>query len=681
MAKLIISDTVNYISDGVCGFLDNSDRGINFQLLCTPVAIKSLEIDLVLDESKLQGSDVDSNTIKMMAQSICDTVILCSGFDIDTRLLSIYNEWPIPQIINISTNLGEGVPGRLTPRSRVEIRNVSFLNINHRESLMLGGLSHIRSSIESEILNCKNWAVKIPSLLLIGPSGIGKSSLVASIAHDLNIHIFQFESKISNIMDVNAIRNRFSDIIHFSKLSRNVKIVLIEDLDRFCITSSNKINRNLVSIQHEIIQGLERLGKIKDIFVVCTTRHIELIGSNLRRPGRLDREVFINVPSESQRREIILSILSNLQLAAPVDIDTTSFILAKTPAFLGGDILSLIKAARSYSSNQQLSIKEVAAALKTHQPVTARASSHFQVRNSSDTLNNLKGLKDLKKTIDATIVKPLTQPHLFSKFNLALPKGILLYGPPGCAKTTLAMCIANELNRNLIVVSAAQLYSPYVGDSEQLLVKMFHQARMCAPSIIFIDEIGNRLLSQLKLMLYEIIMSNDFVLFPDSLFGNRTRDDNTKSGAQPRLLSTLLIEMDGIGLKLGDNLNPENQIFIIGATNRPNKIDEALLRPGRFDKLIYVPAPTEDERMEIFSKIMGAMPLAKDVNVRNLAKRTVNFSGADLVNLCSEAALDALSKDRDASLVVDNNFTNVLAKLNPSLTFDQLKWYELYSRS
>lgn len=166
----------------------------------------------------------------------------------------------------------------------------------------------------------------------------------------------------------------------------------------------------------------------------------------------------------------------------------------------------------------------------------------------------------------------------------------------------------------------------------------------------------------------------------DSIVGSRSMDQKKRGGSdvQTKLLSTLLIEMDGVGLKVQSNHNPENHILIIGATNRPDSIDDALMRPGRFDRLIYVPAPTEEERADILRSITKNMPLAEDVQLQVLAKDTRNYSGADLVNLCNETALEALTQDQSVHELSMNHFLGTLAKLKPSLTNAQLQWYEEY---
>jgi SpoVK/Ycf46/Vps4 family AAA+-type ATPase len=208
-----------------------------------------------------------------------------------------------------------------------------------------------------------------------------------------------------------------------------------------------------------------------------------------------------------------------------------------------------------------------------------------------------------------------------------------------------------------IAVSAAEIYSPYVGNAEKLIVKLFNQARMSSPAIIFLDEI-------------------------DALVGNRTGSGSRANPVQQRILSTLLTEMDGIGIAAQSafvtNTSLSNHILVIAATNRPDMIDSALMRPGRFDKLIYIPAPDEQSRQQILEVVSQKMPFDDDVDLAKLAEVTQRFSGADLCNLCNEAGLDAITSSFNATQITMENFKNVLDYIRPSLTRNQILWYDDY---
>ena len=242
-------------------------------------------------------------------------------------------------------------------------------------------------------------------------------------------------------------------------------------------------------------------------------------------------------------------------------------------------------------------------ALKSILPSVLRDNIGSITRTSSK-LNSIGGMEKLKNSLLTCILGPLRNPEIFNRFGLQSPKGILLYGPSGCAKTSIIKCLAGETKMTLISVSSAEIYSPYVGEAEKFIVKLFNHARMSAPAILFFDEI-------------------------DTIVGNRSKGGSTD--VNTRILSTLLTEIDGFGGSSGNHKN----VLVIGATNRPDLIDDALMRPGRFDKLIHVPAPDYSSRISILKYIETKMPFF-EVNLENIAVRTNNFSGADLVNLCNE---------------------------------------------
>jgi transitional endoplasmic reticulum ATPase len=236
----------------------------------------------------------------------------------------------------------------------------------------------------------------------------------------------------------------------------------------------------------------------------------------------------------------------------------------------------------------------------------------------------------------------MKNPEMFKRLGIMPPKGILLYGPPGCGKTLLARAVATESEANFITIKGPEVFSKWVGESEKAIREVFRKARMASPAVIFFDEI-------------------------DSLVPRRGLGF-ADSGVTQRVISQLLTEMDGI-VTLED-------IVVIAATNRPDIVDPAVLRPGRFDRLIYVPDPDEKSRLEIFQIYTTDMPLAKDVNLTKLVEVTKNYSGADIANLCREAAMNALRSDTHAEEVRMEHFQEAINKIFPSITPNMEKWYK-----
>jgi len=246
------------------------------------------------------------------------------------------------------------------------------------------------------------------------------------------------------------------------------------------------------------------------------------------------------------------------------------------------------------------------------------------------------GLKDVKEELKEAVEWPIKNPEMFKRMGIKPPKGILLFGPPGCGKTMLARAVATESEANFITIKGPEVFSKWVGESEKAIREVFRKGRMAAPAVIFFDEF-------------------------DSLVPRRGLG-YADSGVSERVISQLLTEMDGI-VALED-------VVVIAATNRPDILDPAVLRPGRFDRLIYVPQADEDSRLVIFKIYTKDMPLTKDVDLQRLAAMTKNYSGADIESLCREAALNALRKDVNAKEVTLADFEVAMKKVGPSVSPD-----------
>jgi transitional endoplasmic reticulum ATPase len=257
---------------------------------------------------------------------------------------------------------------------------------------------------------------------------------------------------------------------------------------------------------------------------------------------------------------------------------------------------------------------------------------------------DIGGLESVKQELKEAVEWPLKTPEIFTRLGIKPPKGILIYGPPGCGKTLLARAVATESEANFITIKGPEVFSKWVGESEKAIREVFRKARMAAPAVVFFDEM-------------------------DSLVPRRGAGFSD-SGVSERVISQLLTEMDGI-VTLED-------IVIIGATNRPDLVDPAVLRPGRFDRLIYVPEPDEASRLQIFKIYTKDMPLAKDVNVTSLTALAKGYSGADIEALCREAAIHALRTDIDSKEVTMKDFEEALKHTGPSVTSDMEKWYKSF---
>lgn len=399
--------------------------------------------------------------------------------------------------------------------------------------------------------------------------------------------------------------------------------------------------------------------------VIGTTSKIELVNASLRRCSRMGVEILIDMPNEQQRFEILKVLWTSRLTTVKFDVEICTFVAESTAGFVGADfeVLCQFVARHNHQIKNPQDLFENA--LRSVNPSVMRDNLGIVTRSTMK-LDDIGGMDELKKMLRTSILGPLKQPENFHRFGLRAPSGILLYGPSGCAKTTLVKCLAGESKMTLISVSSAEIYSPYVGEAEKFIVRLFNQARMSAPTILFFDEIETIVGSR----------SGEFSFCENLYFITfcLVSGGDTHMG----ILSTLLTEIDGFG---GDaSASKDKPILIIGATNRPDQIDDALMRPGRFDKLIHVPAPDFTARLQILQFLLQKMPIASDVEIESIAHRTQNFSGADLVNLCNEAAMCAATRDINSEIIMRDDFEDVLVFLKSSLTEEKIKFYEKYSR-
>jgi transitional endoplasmic reticulum ATPase len=273
--------------------------------------------------------------------------------------------------------------------------------------------------------------------------------------------------------------------------------------------------------------------------------------------------------------------------------------------------------------------------------VTPTAMREVYIESPNIHWDEVGGLEAVKENLREAVEWPLKNPERFTRLGINPPKGILLHGPPGCGKTLLARVVATESEANFISVRGPEIFSKWVGESEKAIREIFRKARMAAPSIIFFDEFD--------------------ALVP-------SRGSAGDSGVTERVISQLLTEIDGL-------VSLQN-IVVIAATNRPDIIDPAVLRPGRFDRRVYVPPPDEEARLKIFEIMTGEMPLDNSVNIKSLSRMTDGYTGADIDSVVREAGLHALRRDLDTSSVTMGDFELALSEIAPSITPQMVDWYE-----
>ncbi|MEM3815387.1 MAG: AAA family ATPase, partial [Candidatus Bathyarchaeia archaeon] len=393
---------------------------------------------------------------------------------------------------------------------------------------------------------------------------------------------------------------------------------------------------------------------------IGATNRPNAIDPALRRPGRFDREIEIGIPDKQGRYEILVIHTRGMPLSEDVDLKRLAEI---THGFTGADLAALcreaaMKALRRYLPEIDLEQERVPAEvlekmevkmedfLNAFKEITPTALREVAIEVPTVHWDDIGDLEDVKQELKEAVEWPIKNPEMFKRMGIKPPKGILLFGPPGCGKTLLAKAVATESEANFISIKGPEVLSKWVGESERAIREVFRKARMSAPAVIFFDEI-------------------------DSLVPRRGLGYGD-SGVTERVISQLLTEIDGISTL--------EDVVVLAATNRPDLIDPAILRPGRFDRLVYVPPPNDEGRLAILKIHTKDMPLAKDVDLKALAGMTKGYSGADLEALCREAALIALRRNINAKEVTMADFQEAMKKVGPSITPDMENWYKSWSQ-
>ncbi len=543
----------------------------------------------------------------------------------------------------------------------VEITEENIPEINYED---IGGLSEeikkIREMVEiplkhPEIFN--RLSVEPPKgVLLHGPPGTGKTLLAKAVANESEANFILLNGPEIMSKFYGESEKKIRDIFEEAEKTAPA-IIFIDEIDAIAPKReevSGEVERRVVSQLLTMMDGLKSRGKV---IVIGATNRVNSIDPALRRPGRFDREVEINAPSKKGRLSILKIHTRGMPLTRNVNLET---IASLTHGFVGADLESLCKESamnvlRKLLPKMNLDEEEIPNeilekliikhqdfmdALKVVKPSAMR---EVLVETPNIDWEDVGGLEEIKQELKEAIEWPLKYPETFKRMGIKPARGILLYGPPGTGKTLLAKAIAKESEANFIQVKGPSLLSMWVGESEKGMRKVFERARQVSPCIIFFDEI-------------------------DALTGKRGSSEVGGAKVTDRVLNQMLAEMDG--------LEDLNDVLVVGATNRPDMVDTALLRPGRFDKILLVGAPEEKGRLAILKIHTKDMPLAKDVKIADLAKKTEGYTGADLEGLVREAALIALRESKEAKEVKKEHFESALRKIKPSVSKPILEVYK-----
>ena len=492
-------------------------------------------------------------------------------------------------------------------------------------------------------------------VLLHGPPGTGKTRLARAVANESEAKFFHIAGPEVMGSAYGESEKKLREL--FEEAAKSApSIIFIDEIDSIAPKRgqvSGEAEKRLVAQLLTLMDGIEPR---QNLVVIAATNRPEAIDEALRRPGRFDREIVVGVPDQNGRREILGIHTRGMPLTDAVNLDDLA---KRTYGFVGADLAALTREAALEAVRRilpKINLEESSIpteildalsvdtadfenALRRVQPSAMR---EVMVQVPDVTWDDVGGLDAARDKLREGIELPLKHPGAFHRLGIRPAKGFLLYGPPGTGKTMLAKACARESQANFISIKSSDLLSKWYGESEQQIARLFARARQVAPTVIFIDEL-------------------------DSLVPARGGGMGEPQVTE-RVVNTILAEMDG--------LEELNNVVLIGATNRPNLIDPALLRPGRFDELIFVGVPDTAGRRRILAIHTSAMPLAKDVDLESLARRAERFTGADLEDLTRRAGLTALRRGLDSAEVTMADFEAALLETRASVTDEMLTDYE-----
>jgi transitional endoplasmic reticulum ATPase len=503
----------------------------------------------------------------------------------------------------------------------------------------------------TEILDRLGTQVSL-GILITGPAGSGKSTLVRAVAHHVDADVVTVWAPEVAALTVNDAAAHLRDAAALAESvgtddDRRPAVLLVSDVDSLVAKSSPG---PLSTVFRQLVSATVKAG----VAVVCTTSRPEEVDPALRGPDLLEHEIGIPLPDSSDRRELLTVLTRNVRLADDVKLDDVA---ARTPGFVAADLFALVREAgvraavrhrnalkdsgAGSGAEPAVGHEDFRAALEVVRP-SSMAESSLEVGEVS--LDDVGDMADVKQVLTESVLWPLTYPDTFARLGIEPPRGVLLYGPPGCGKTYLVKAIAGQGRANVLSVKGAELLSKWVGDSERAVRELFRRARDAAPTLVFLDEVD--------------------ALAP-------VRGQATDGGTTDRVVASLLTELDGV-----ESLR---HVVVIGATNRPDLVDPALRRPGRLERLVYVPPPDAEARTAILTAAARRVPLAPDVDLTALAADLDGFSSADCAALIRESALVAMRESLTATEVTAAHVATARTHVRPSLDPAQVAWLSTFA--
>ena len=491
-------------------------------------------------------------------------------------------------------------------------------------------------------------------ILLYGPPGCGKTLLAKVLASESEANMFPINGPEIMNKYYGETEAKLRDIFKEAK-DKSPSIIFIDEIDAIAPKREEvygDVEKRVVAQLLALMDGLTDRG---NVIVLGATNRPDSVDPALRRPGRFDREFEITVPNEDERYEILQIHTRGMPISEDIDLKDLS---SELHGYTGADIKSLcreaaMKSIRRYLPEIDLETEKISSqVLQSMQiklidfydamhEVVPTAMREFYVERPKIWWHDVGGLDEIKKSLTDNLITAIKEPNKFIKMGVKPPKGALLYGPPGCGKTLLARAVATETGANMILVRGPEIISKWMGESEKAVREIFRKAKASSPCVVIFDELDA--LAKLK---------------------------SGEGGVGETILSQLLTEIEeGVS----------SRVAVIGITNRPDIIDNSLLRTGRLDLVLYVSPPDEKGRLEIIKILTKKMPLSNDVKLQEIAITTQNYTGADLAALCREAAVNAMRNK--SSKITSYDFATSLKQVKPSITKEVDKWYNTIRES
>ncbi|CCE61745.1 hypothetical protein TPHA_0B00730 [Tetrapisispora phaffii CBS 4417] len=599
-------------------------------------------IDIVITET-IDDSVPDVRSITLEDQHLIEsTQFVCppSIFRKDSSRLLFSNSANASSKYNLPMAVSYNSVGALSKEIEV-LRNAVELPLNQSQLFADFGITPPRG------------------ILLHGPPGTGKTMLLRCVASSSDAHVLTIDGPSIVSKYLGDTENTLRDIFREAQ-KYQPSIIFIDEIDSIAPNRTNddsgEAESRVVATLLTLMDGMNGSGKV---VVVAATNRPNSVDPALRRPGRFDQEVEIGIPDVEGRLDILSKQFSKMSPKRHnLSDEDIKVIAAKTHGYVGADLTALcresvmktiqrgLKTASDMSSDSlKITVNDVEDAMLEIRPSAMR---EIFLEMPKVYWSDIGGQEELKRKMKEMIQLPLEAADTFDRLGVSAPKGVLLYGPPGCSKTLTAKALATESGINFLAVKGPEIFNKYVGESERAIREIFRKARSASPSIIFFDEID--------------------ALSPD-------RDGGSSSSAASHVLTSLLNEIDGVEDLKG--------VVIVAATNRPDEIDPALLRPGRLDRHIYVAPPTYDARLQILKNNTKNFQVEKaNIDLEELARRTDGCSGAEVVLLCQEAGLAAIMENIDTDFVTPEHFEKALQGIARGITPEMLEYYqEFASRS